>query len=238
MAGAMSRNIAVVTGASRGIGQETAVLFHARGWTVINLSRNPSPIDGVASITCDMADADSIAAACATVGPQMAEASRVALVHNAAITRNDSVHDLTPADFLHMLQVNVVAPQILNRLLLPKMKAGSALIYVGSTLSEIGAPNSFSYTATKHALAGMMKASVQDLKGSGIHGCLICPGFTETQMLLEDVFGNDPARVEQAKAMVLMGRLVDPKEIAEVIHFCAENPVMNGAVLHANLGQG
>ena len=82
----------------------------------------------------------------------------------------------------------------------------------------------------------MMKATCQDLTGTGIHTACVCPGFTATEMLLTHL-GEDPAVRTAVEGMSTMGRLIEPTEIAQTIRFCVENPVINGAVLHANLGQ-
>ena len=97
-------------------------------------------------------------------------------------------------------------------------------------------PGSFSYVISKHAQLGMMRATCQDLMGSGIHTALVCPGFTDTEMLRTHI-GTDP-EVEQAVASLnSFNRLIDPLEIAELLLWCHQHPVINGAVLHANLGQ-
>ena len=64
----------------------------------------------------------------------------------------------------------------------------------------------------------------------------MCPGFTATEMLRQ-VLDASPALGEQLLGMQTFGRLIAPAEIAATILFCAESPVVNGAVLHANLGQ-
>ena len=72
--------------------------------------------------------------------------------------------------------------------------------------------------------------------GTGIHTALICPGFTDTEMLRTHI-GNNPEVVAAIGGMNAYGRLIDPGEIAELIVWAHGNPVINGAVLHANLGQ-
>lgn len=116
------------------------------------------------------------------------------------------------------------------------MPHGSSLIYIGSTLSEKAVANSFSYVTSKHALVGMMRASCQDLKGKQIHTCCICPGFTDTEMLRTHV-GDDSAVLEFIASLNTFNRMIEPKEIAEFIIWAHHNPVINGSVLHANLGQ-
>jgi NAD(P)-dependent dehydrogenase (short-subunit alcohol dehydrogenase family) len=116
------------------------------------------------------------------------------------------------------------------------MSRGSAIIYVGSTLSEKAVPGSFSYVTSKHAVVGLMRSTCQDLIDTGIHTACICPGFTDTEML-QNIIKNDPTILEAIKAINGGGRLIKPEEIAQTIYFAANNPVINGAILHANLGQ-
>jgi NAD(P)-dependent dehydrogenase (short-subunit alcohol dehydrogenase family) len=135
-----------------------------------------------------------------------------------------------------VLETNVVAINDINRQLLGQLPRGSSLLYVGSTLSEKAVSHSFSYVVSKHAQLGMMRASCQDLMGTGIHTALICPGFTDTEMLRTHL-GEDPGTERMIASMNSYNRLIDPAEIAELIRWAHHNPVINGAVLHANLGQ-
>ncbi|MGV0036418.1 MAG: SDR family oxidoreductase [Candidatus Azotimanducaceae bacterium WSBS_2022_MAG_OTU7] len=83
----------------------------------------------------------------------------VHLVHNAARLTSETVRSDDIDNFRCVIDINVIAPQILNAALLPKMNAGSSIVYVGSTLSEKAVPNSYSYVVTKHAMIGMMRAT-------------------------------------------------------------------------------
>jgi NAD(P)-dependent dehydrogenase (short-subunit alcohol dehydrogenase family) len=82
----------------------------------------------------------------------------------------------------------------------------------------------------------MMRATCQDLMGSGVHTACICPGFTNTEMLRTHL-GNDQAVIDSIAALNSYNRLIDPDEIASLICWAHDNPVINGAVLHAHLGQ-
>jgi 3-oxoacyl-[acyl-carrier protein] reductase len=115
------------------------------------------------------------------------------------------------------------------------MNTRSSIIYVGSTLSEMAVAGRAAYVVSKHALVGMMRVTCQDLQGKGITTCCVCPGFVNTAMLTDQV--ERSVLDEVIKAKVTAGRLIDPAEIADLIYFCAEHPVINGSVLHANLGQ-
>ncbi len=228
--------IACITGASAGIGLATAGAFEEAGWSVINLSRRACPNDSVTSIPCDLASLDDVSRAGAEVAARLADAERVTVVHNAAALYKDSVREPEPARLRAALDVSVVGPSALNEALLPSMPAGSSILYVGSTLAEQAVPGAFSYVTTKHAVVGMMRATCQDLAGSGVHTACICPGFTETEMLRAHV-GGDAEVLDAIGGMSAFGRLIDPREIADTLLWAANHPVINGAVIHANLGQ-
>lgn len=229
-------NTAIVSGASAGIGADTATLLSEAGWKVLGLSRRPCPVAGVTHIPCDFADPSALAEACSALGAHLEDAGRTLLVHNASLLHNDRAGDVDTDTFTRIMQINLVAPNALNNVVLPRMSAGSAVIYVGSTLSEKAVPNAYSYVTSKHATIGMMRATCQDLVGRGIHTACVCPGFTDTEMLRSHI-GTDPETEAAVASLSAFGRLIRPREIAELIVWAAEHPVINGAVLHANLGQ-
>lgn len=226
----------VITGASRGIGLATAQLFADKGYAVCNLSRSPSPLPGAIHIGTDFGAADWLAAVSTPLQRAVEGTDQITLVHNAGAIIKDSLRDFDVADFRRVLEVNVVAPAQLTSLLLPSMAAGSSVIYVGSTLSEMAVPNSCAYVTSKHALIGLMRSTCQDLAGTGVHTAGICPGFTDTEMLRAHVGGSTEV-LEAIAAGVAHKRLIETTEIAAAIYFCAQNPVINGSVIHANLGQ-
>jgi NAD(P)-dependent dehydrogenase (short-subunit alcohol dehydrogenase family) len=224
----------VITGASAGIGLATAQRFSDAGFMVVNLSRRPCPLDAVEHIPCDLSDPDFLSAIETQLTPFLERADQLVLVHNAARMNNDSAADTPSASLRDVLEINVVAPNTLNHVALAHMQPGSSILYVGSTLSEKAVPGSFSYVTSKHAMVGMMRATCQDLAGRDIHTACICPGFTDTEMLRHHV-PEDAMDVIQA--MSAFNRLIHPEEIADALFWAAGSPVINGAVIHANLGQ-
>ena len=224
----------VISGASKGIGKAAAAQFSEAGHLVFNLSRTPANLPGIENVQIDLAGAQAVqevAAFADSLKPGVFH-----LIHNAARLTSETVRSDDIDNFRSVININVIAPQILNAALLPKMNAGSSIIYIGSTLSEKAVPNSFSYVVTKHAMIGMMRATCQDLAGSGIHTACVCPGFTNTEMLRAHV-GDSQEILDSIAAGSTFGRLVEPTEIAKTICFAADNPVINGAIIHANLGQ-
>ena len=224
----------VITGASSGIGLATAAVFIESGYTVINLSRSACDVDGVTNITCDLADPNFLPDIETTLLAGIAEADTLCLVHNAARLAHDCVAEISPEELRSVYEINLIAPTVLNRTLLPSMSPGSSILYVGSTLGEKAVPGSFSYVTSKHASIGMMRATCQDLAGSGVHTACINPGFTDTEMLRDHIPADLMAEIAQMSAY---GRLIEPSEIARTLLFAAQTPVINGSVMNANLGQ-
>ena len=228
--------VAIITGASVGIGAATAQAFVQQGFSVFNLARRPCPVEGVNSIVCDLASEASISNAVSALQASLQDCSEVALVHNASQMRKDSADQCTSASLSEVMTTNVIAINSINQLLLPSMPNTSSILYIGSTLAEKAVPGSFSYVVSKHAQLGMMRATCQDLMGRGIHTAMVCPGFTDTEMLRTHL-GDDPEVHSAISGMNSFNRLIDPAEIAELVRWAHHNPVINGAVLHANLGQ-
>lgn len=228
--------VLVISGGARGIGMATTELFLDNGYRVVNVSRSASPIAGVVQISADLSRPGWTEEAGDAVRAALGNPAKIVLIHNAAVLRKDRVQDVGADSLTGVLQTNVVAPLQLNQLVLPYMQTGSSILYVGSTLSEKAVAGSCSYVTSKHALVGLMRSTSQDLAGSGIHTACICPGFTDTEMLRAHV-GENAEILQSVAAGVAYNRLVEPGEIADLLLFCAANAVINGAVLHANLGQ-
>jgi len=225
----------LITGASKGIGLAMARMCLADNYRVVNLSRSPAPDAGIENHAIDLSSSSAESRLKSLLG-KVLEKGEIVLVHNAAKLNSDTANNTTTDDFRDIMDINLIAPHTLNQLVIPFMHTGSSIIYIGSTLSEKAVANTYSYVVSKHAMIGMMRATCQDLAGRGIHTACVCPGFTDTEMLREHV-GKDQEVLSSIAAMSTFGRLVSPIEVATTIKFAAENPVINGAVIHANLGQ-
>jgi 3-oxoacyl-[acyl-carrier protein] reductase len=222
----------VITGASKGIGLAMASRFVNSGYRVVNLSRTPTPVQGAVQITVDLSQSAALAAIAAPLRQAVDGAEILTVVHNAALQLPGGVGDVLPSQLRAMFEINVVAPTVLNRMLLPQMRPGSAILYIGSTLSLRATRQMAGYVTTKHALVGLMRSTCQDLAGTGIHSCCICPGFTDTEMLRS--YGGEA--LQHLASLSTQKRLISPVEIADFIHFAATHPVVNGAALSADLG--
>lgn len=226
----------MVTGASHGIGKTIAELFSEQGWQVINLSRSTCDLAGVINYSIDFSKKEWPANKLDDIHQHLKHATQICLVHNASWCQFDSVDECDIDKYRHALEINLVAPMRLNQFVIPFMKKESSIIYIGSTLSEKAVKNMATYVTSKHAIAGMMRATCQDLAGTGIHTCCVCPGFTNTNMLQNNIKRNLEL-IKKIKARVGDNRLIEPEEIASLVYFCANHPVINGSLLHAHLGQ-
>lgn len=226
--------VLVITGGSRGIGLATLKLFAKTQYRVINISRSNTDTSCASQITADFQDPNWVTTARKEILEQVGEADQITLIHNAALLVKDSLE--AAAAFSKVMQINLLAPQQLNEILLPKMNPGSSILYVGSTLSHKAVANTLSYSSSKHGVLGLMRATCQDLIGKGIHTACICPGFTDTEML-RDHIGQDAEILKALGEGNGFGRLVQPQEIADSLKFCAENPAINGTALDVHLGQ-
>ncbi len=232
------KQIAIITGASSGIGEATATKFIGEGWSLINLSRRRCPVAGVQNILVDLSNTDAVEQACLTISAQLESfpSKQCCLIHNASLMLKNQGFSTNDEDMQRSLSVNILAVNALNRCAIPLMTDKSSILFVGSTLSEKAVGGAFTYIISKHAQLGMMRALCQDLAGTGVHTAMICPGFTDTEMLRKHL-NHDTDLLQSISSMNAFGRLISPGEIADLICFARDNPVINGAVLHGHLGQ-
>lgn len=227
--------LAIISGASRGIGLACARQFAAQGFTVINIARNPANQPGIIDLCCNLGWESELAETLEGLIPYASKAQQICLLHNASRFNSDQLGNCENDDLKLGFAVQIMAATMISRTVIPFMKPGSSLLYMGSTLSEKGVSNAYTYTLIKHAVAGMMRASCQDLSGSGIHTACICPGFTNTDMLQQRL--QQSPQLAAAATDNAFSRLISPEEIAELVFWAHHHPVINGAMLHAHLGQ-
>lgn len=227
---------AVISGASKGIGKATAQSLIDGDYRVINLSRSDCNVPGVINLNIDMTAACWLEESSDKILEEVGQPDELVIIHNAAVLLKDTIDTVSTERFQQVFMLNVTAPAVLTGLLRPLMAEGSSVLFISSTLGHKAVANSCTYVTSKHALIGLMRSTCQDFAGSGIHTAAICPGFTDTEMLRSHI-GTDPSVEQSIASTIAMGRLIKPEEIAKVVVFCAQNPVVNGAVIDANLGQ-
>ena len=166
----MGESTVIVTGASSGIGLAIAERFASLGDHVISVARRRCPVDIVHSVHMDLSRPDAVPALMIELAKLLPKQPGVVhLIHNAAGLPHDSALAVDAGVLERTLRLNVVTPAQLNAALIPHMTKGSSIIFVGSTLSQKGVPQRLSYVTGKHAMLGLMRATVQDLWGRGIN---------------------------------------------------------------------
>jgi NAD(P)-dependent dehydrogenase (short-subunit alcohol dehydrogenase family) len=225
----------VVTGAARGIGLAITERFLADGWRVYCLVRSKdamAPLIGKGDarfVAFDAASIDSVTLAAKTV---LAETPTLdALVNNAGIAVSAPLSKTSNEDFLRMQAINVTAPFLLTRELLPGLLAAKGrIVNVCSTAARKGFKYTAGYCASKHALLGMTRALAVELASKQVTVNAVSPGWTDTDMMkatVERIASTTGRSSSDARATIEgmnpMGRAIRPAEVAELVHFLSTN---------------
>ena len=176
--------IALVTGASRGIGLAVAIALRARGMHVVRLARTltNAKAERRTDIQCDVTRPDEVERAVDQVETELGIPD--VLVNNAGIFFIKSLAETTLEDFTHTLAANLTAPFLFARRIVPKMvqRGRGHLVTVGSISDYIGFSGSTAYAASKFGLRGMHEVIRQETAKSGVRTTLISPGPVDTDI--------------------------------------------------------
>ncbi|SFJ71446.1 Short-chain dehydrogenase [Bosea sp. OK403] len=178
----ISPGVAVVTGASSGIGRATAKALRGAGYRVFGTSRRTAAesIDGVTMLACDVTDDESVAK---LVNEVMAKAGRIdLLVNNAGIGLLGGAEESSTAQAQALFDVNVFGVLRVTNAVLPVMRRQKQgrIVNLSSLLGLIPAPYSALYAATKHAVEGYSESLDHELRTLGIRVVLVEPAYTRT----------------------------------------------------------
>lgn len=166
--------VAVVTGASSGIGAALCRELRSRGWLAVGLSRRPAP-DADEHETCHVADRASVEAAAARV---LARHPQIGLlVNNAGVAGRADFLDAEPELVESLMRTNYLGSVWCLRAFLPGLGGGSSLVNVASVASVVAVGP---YSASKHAQLAFSRSVAVELRGRGVHVLSVLPGFVET----------------------------------------------------------
>jgi NAD(P)-dependent dehydrogenase (short-subunit alcohol dehydrogenase family) len=211
--------LAVVTGASRGIGLAVAEALAGAGATVVRLAR--SLADGsrgpFRDVRCDLARPSEIARIAGRVLQEWGTPSVV--VQNAGLWVLAPFEETSPDDLDRLLALNVRAPFVLAQLLLPAMRgAGEGThITIGSSCDHQAFPDNSAYTASKYGLRGLHEALAAEYRGSGVRFTLVSPASTDTSMW-------DPVDPDARPGFLRRAQMLRPEDVADAVLFAATRP--------------
>jgi 3-oxoacyl-[acyl-carrier protein] reductase len=212
----------LVTGASRGIGMATAECFASLGARVGVVARSAEPLgelvgrlgDHAHAVAADLTDPSECVRAVREVQEALGPVD--VLISCAGVLHRDWIEDVTMEDFEESFRLGVGAAISLSQQVLPGMRERGfgRIVLVSSELGLIGGPTYTSYCTTKFALVGLAEVLYQELKGTDVRACAVCPGDVRTGQLEEEHAWGPTGGVTPDKAM-------DPARVARDIERAA-----------------
>lgn len=241
----MSR-VALVTGASGGIGSATVRRLLADGVVVTGIDLAPSRVQeaGYHHLVGDVRELEVLRAA--VTGVIRREGRLDVVVCAAAVMQGGRpVWETDVEQARQLWQDDVATVWQAARACIPVMlegpdPGGCRFVALASVAGERGLFHLGGYVAAKHAVIGVVRAIAADLVGTGVTACAVSPGSTRTQMLAQTAAIYDVDDVEDFASHQLVRRLLDPQEVAAAVVFACspQGAVLNGSVLSAAGGFG
>jgi len=214
---ALAGRVALVTGASRGIGAATAEALRAAGARVVRVARALPPGEDFLDLPADLTDAAQVEALSERVRQQVGPPDLV--VSNAGSFLLRPLERTTVADFDAQVAINLRAAFAVARGFLPMLRdAGrGSFITIGSVADHVGFPQNAAYAASKYGLRGLHETLLAEYRGTGVRLTLVSPGPTDT-----DIWAPfDPDRREGFPRRAEMLR---PADVADAVLFVATRP--------------
>jgi NAD(P)-dependent dehydrogenase (short-subunit alcohol dehydrogenase family) len=209
-------NVAVVTGASRGVGRAICIAFAKEGACIVLAARSMEKLEETSEkvkqaggkpqiVVTDVSKEESIRNLVKVTSQTFGRLD--ILVNNAGITHSAKLEETATADWDRLFEVNTRAPFILCREALPLLRKAPQA-YIVNIASVVGVKCyalQSAYTASKHALRGMTKALAEELRGANVRVHSICPGGIDTDM------------IGRIRPDIKKEDLMQPQEIAELV---------------------
>lgn len=215
----LAGQVALVTGASRGIGAAVAFALRGAGARVVRVARSLElgAHDGFDDLPCDISDPAAVARMADDVLAQIGIPDVV--VNNAGVFDRIPFEQASVAELQRFIAINLVGPFAVARAFLPAMhrRDTGLLVNVGSIADHRAFPENTLYSTTKFGLRGLHETLAVEYRGSGVRCSLISPGPTDTT-IWDDV---DP---ENSRGTVPRHAMLKPADVAEAVLFIATRP--------------
>lgn len=243
----LANKVALITGASKGIGRATALKLSSLGASLaINYGRDTATAEALVTelggpkrAVAIQADAGSIEGVKKLVASTVSHFGRIdILIPNAGLLMMKTVADTTEADFDRSFALNVKGPYFLVQQAVPHMQQGSAIVLISTTqnaASTVSAPYTL-YCSTKGAVEQMCRTMSKDLATKGINVNCVAPGPTGTDLFYE---GKSEQVLNMIKSHNPRNRIGEPEEVAEAIVWLSGQGARwtTGQILRVNGGQ-
>ncbi len=236
-----SSNVILVTGGNRGIGLETVKLLSENlGNTVVSTFNSTEPADdvfnsvNVAALKCDVTDGNQLDSLFTNIKENFGQILNV--VCCAGITKDQLILRHKDEDFKKVIDSNLNSAYMTVRRAIPAMIKSrfGRIVFVSSVVGFMGSPGQVSYSASKSAMLGMARSIAREVSNRNITANVIAPGAIDTDMLRS----AGEKRIDDMKSLIPLGRIGQPKEVAEVISFLVspKGSYVNGALITVDGG--
>lgn len=225
--GALAGRVAIVTGASRGIGHAVARAIAGAGARVAMLARGADALRaaaeplGALAVSCDVADEGAAAAALTRVREQLGEPD--ILVSNAGLFALAPIESQSTAGLRATLDVNLIAPFVMARALIPGMRAARRghIVTIGSIADRVTFPENGAYAASKFGARAMHQVMREELRGSGVRATLVSPGPVDTPLW-------DPIGPDDRAGFTPRAQMLPASAVADAVLFVlTRDPAVN-----------
>jgi NADP-dependent 3-hydroxy acid dehydrogenase YdfG len=224
--GPLAGRIALVTGASRGIGAAVARRLAASGARVALLARREKPLrdlaeeigHGAVAVPCDVRDAPALAHAMAKLPDRVAGSPDI-VVNNAGAFFVSSAEETSVDAFAEALAVNLTAPFAVVHALVPAMRiAGRGhVVNLGSIADRATFPGNAAYASSKFGLRALHQVLRDELRGSGVRVSLVSPGPVNTDLW-------DPVNPDEREGFTPRAAMLSADAVADAVHFVVSAP--------------